>query len=205
MRLGTENRNKTIAAAVLLVIGVVLFMRTLQTPAPGAAAAPAAAPPRASTAADTPRPSTRERKNYVAAAITPTLDPRLRLDLLKGSEDTRYEGSGRNIFAERPVEIPTPVQAACKGDPKCRAGKVVASSQPPPGPPPPPPIDLKSYGWASKPGEQKRIFLSRGQDVFVAAEGDIVARRYKVVKIEGNQVVIEDLLSNNRQSIPLQS
>src|SRR5262249_53654925 len=42
-----------------------------------------------------------------------TLDPSLRLDLLKASEDTKYEGAGRNIFrvfVEIPKAITPPVQ-----------------------------------------------------------------------------------------------
>jgi hypothetical protein len=49
----------------------------------------------------------------------------------------------------------------------------------------------------------KRIFLAQGEDVFIAREGDIVDRRYKVVRISGTAVEILDVLSNNRQSIPL--
>jgi len=62
---------------------------------------------------------------------------------------------------------------------------------------------LKFYGFASKPGEPKRVFLSQGEDVFIAGEGDIVDRRYKVLRITPTQVEIEDVLNNNRQNIPL--
>ena len=68
---------------------------------------------------------------------------------------------------------------------------------------PPPPINLKFFGFASKPGEAKRIFLSQGEDVFIAGEGDIVNRRYRVLHISPAAVDIEDVLNNNRQSIPL--
>ena len=70
-------------------------------------------------------------------------------------------------------------------------------------PPPPPPINLKFFGFASKPGEGKKIFLSEGEDVFIAAEGDVVNRHYKVLRISPTSVEIEDVLNNNRQSIPL--
>jgi hypothetical protein len=73
----------------------------------------------------------------------------------------------------------------------------------PPPPAPPPPIDLKFYGYATPAGGTKRIFLAQGEDVFIAREGDIVDRRYKVVRISGTAVEILDVLSNNRQSIPL--
>jgi hypothetical protein len=62
---------------------------------------------------------------------------------------------------------------------------------------------LKFYGFATPTGGTKRIFLAQGEDVFIAKEGDIVNRRYKVVRISPNAVDILDVLSNNRQSIPL--
>jgi len=39
--------------------------------------------------------------------------------------------------------------------------------------------------------------------VFIALEGQIVDRRYKVVHINPASVEIEDVLNNNRQTIPL--
>ena len=52
-------------------------------------------------------------------------------------------------------------------------------------------------------GEPKKIFLSQGEDVFIATEGDIIDRRYKVLRIYPMSVEIEDVLNNNRQQIPL--
>jgi hypothetical protein len=62
---------------------------------------------------------------------------------------------------------------------------------------------LKFFGFASSPGEPTSVFLGNGDDVFVAREGEIVNRRYKVMKINPKSVEIEDVLSNNRQTIPL--
>jgi len=45
--------------------------------------------------------------------------------------------------------------------------------------------------------------LSQGEDIFVAKEGDIVDRRYRIVKINANSVDVEDVLTNNRQTLPL--
>jgi hypothetical protein len=70
-------------------------------------------------------------------------------------------------------------------------------------PPPPPPILLKFYGFASKAGEPRKVFLSKDGDVFIAGEGDIIDRRYRVLRITPVSVEVEDVLSNNRQSIPL--
>ncbi len=120
------------------------------------------------------------------------LDPTLRTDLLKDEEETKYESKGRNIFLLQ-TELPKPITPPI-AQPETELYK---------GPPPPPPINVKFFGFANRPGESKRIFLSRGEDIWVAKEGDIVDRRYKIVKINANSVEIEDVLSNNRQSIPL--
>jgi hypothetical protein len=47
------------------------------------------------------------------------------------------------------------------------------------------------------------VFLSEGDDIFIAGEGDIVDRRYKVLHISPMSVEVEDVLNNNRQQIPL--
>jgi hypothetical protein len=47
--------------------------------------------------------------------------------------------------------------------------------------------------------------INQDQDVFIAAEGDIVDRRYKIVKIATGSVDIEDILNDNTQTIRLSS
>jgi hypothetical protein len=196
LKLGAENRTKLIAAISLMVIAVIvlLFNFSGSTPSPTTAAAPVApvAP------VTTPRPVTASRstgktRSKKVSAAAHSLDPTLRYDWLKGSEDTKYEGTGRNIFQAQ-AEIPTPVASAVT--------EKEADTGPPP-PPPPPPINLKFFGFASKPGEAKKVFLSEGEDVFIAAEGEVVNRHYKVLRISPTSVEIEDVLNNNRQSIPL--
>jgi hypothetical protein len=198
VKLGAENRTTLMTAVVLLVVAVVLGARFVGSLGGGSSSA--AAPPStiAPVPAETLAPQ-RTPKGHSSAkkpASARSLDPTLRFDLLKASEETKYEGTGRDVFRAF-VEIPKILTPPVR-DPK------VADNTPPP-PPPPPPIDLKFYGFAiSKPGEAKRIFLiSHDQDVFIAKEGDIVDRRYKVVRISPNAVEILDVLSNNRQSIPL--
>jgi hypothetical protein len=125
----------------------------------------------------------------------PRLDPTLDLDLLRQNEQIKYAGTARNIFMAG--SMPTPL-----GDGTDRHKKK-PEPPPPPQPVPPPPINLKFFGFASKAGEPKRIFLSSGEDIFIASEGDIVNRRYRVLHISPAAVDIEDVLNNNRQSIPL--
>jgi hypothetical protein len=193
VKVGTENRNKLIAAAVLGVIALVLVGRMLFPSVPSEPEATGVVP------ALSPQPARPAGKTR-AGAHRPTgpphsIDPSLRYDWLKASEDTKYEGNGRNIFMAQ-AEIPQPV-----ANPQTDAEK--EKEKGPPQPPPPPPINLKFYGFASKPGEPKKVFLSQGEDIFIASEGQIVDRRYKVLRISPVSVEIEDVLSNNRQMIPL--
>jgi len=194
VNLGTENRNKLIAAAVLGVIALVLIGRMLLPSAPSEPEATMVAPV---AVAPPSRPLGKGRFGAHRPAAGPphSIDPSLRYDWLKTSEDTKYEGNGRNIFLAQ-AEIPQPVAPGQTDAEKKKA-------QGPPPPPPPPPINLKFYGFASKPGEPKKVFLSQGEDVFIASEGETIDRRYKVLHISPMSVEIEDVLSNNRQMIPL--
>jgi hypothetical protein len=72
------------------------------------------------------------------------------------------------------------------------------------GPPPPPPINLKFFGTAKRGNGAMQAFLLSGEDVYLAAEGDIVARKYKVGTITANGVQVTDLQNNNTQMLPVQ-
>ncbi len=197
MKLGSENRNKLIIAVVLMVVAIGLIAQWLfssggtSSSAATISSSPATAIPIAPSVT-----APRGGRTSKPIRVERSLDPTLRFDLLRESEDTQYEGKGRNIFRAEAEVIPKPIASPMKHQ----------SYVPPPqptGPPPPPPIPLKFYGFASRPGEPKKIFLSQGDDVFIAGEGDIVDRRYKVLQISPTSVEVEDVLTNNRQSIPL--
>jgi hypothetical protein len=197
MKVGAEDRNKLIVAIVLMALAVLSvgywFMNMGGSPSSAASAAAPVVP----IAMPKQRTNARVRVGAKKVALARSLDPSLRYDWLRISEDTKYSGSGRNIFRAQ-AEIPTPQGSGVTDKPK---GPEVAAGPPPP--PPPPPINLKFFGFASKPGELKKVFLSQGEDVFIAHEGDIVDRRYKVMRISPIAVEIEDVLNNNRQSVPL--
>jgi len=185
VKLGTENKRKTIIAGVLVIVAAVLLVRTFtgggeDTPAPAQSTVTSAQHGSSQTGHKAPR-----------ALLAHSLDPSLRFDLLKSAEDVTYKGTGRNIFrSEAPLpEIPTPLP------PDPHPG--------PAAPPPPPPIDLKFYGFAGPKGGSKRIFLLKGEDIFLAKEGDIVDRRYKIMHISPNSVEVQDVLTNNTQTLPL--
>ncbi|HUK88171.1 MAG TPA: hypothetical protein VLT85_10945 [Terriglobales bacterium] len=187
MRLGTESRGKVIAAVIMGALALVLLVHML-LPASPATPAPAARPQ--------PQEAGRPGARRGAAAATASLDPTLRLDLLQASENTDYAGSGRNIF--RPYEPPPP-PVSPKDRNKQAESCILLHPGCPDYVPPPPPITLKFFGFASGAGGAKRVLLADGDIVFVAREGDIVNRRYKILKISSNSVEVEDVLNNNRQ------
>jgi hypothetical protein len=129
------------------------------------------------------------------------LDPTLRMAAMLVTESLVYSGGGRNIFSASsvPVAIPKPIVPV-------RTGKALPPGPPPPppGPPPPPPIDLTFFGTATAANGARRAFLLHGQDVFLASDGDVVQRRYKVITVSANSIVVEDMANNNRQTLPLQ-
>jgi hypothetical protein len=208
VKLGAENSKKTMVAVGLFVVALFLVLRMFTFGGPSTAAAPATTTRATNTMPAAPGRRTTSRRGNLApkpkstGPLTPSLDPRLHLSELEQTENTDYTGKGRNIFLAQATDvvIEKPVAPAFKKDAK-------AAPPPPPQvytPPPPPPIDLKFFGFASTQGV-KRVFLAKGDDVFVASEGDIVNRRYKIMKINNNNIEVLDVLNNNRQTIPLTS
>jgi hypothetical protein len=184
---GAQNKKKVIAMAVLLAIAIPLALYNFKDFFWGSNTS--AAPPAPSAAPRTKIPG--------ALPARDGSDPRLRLDILEASRKVKYEAGGRNIFTMEAVPVPTPVAPPRPPGPP-------APDTPTPTPPPPP-IPLNYYGYASKSAEPRKIFLQQkgSQELFVAAQGDIVARRYRVVQITPNSVTMEDVLTNNRQVIQL--
>ena len=196
MKIGTENRTKTIIAAALLIVALFLVIRAFhggdEASSPAQSPAATASRPLPGSAAGQPKADATKTARKPQALLAQTLDPTLRFDLLKSSEDVTYKGTGRDIFRSQAEEaaIPKPLP------PEIHPGAVT--------PPPPPPIPLKFYGFASRKDGNKRIFLSKGEDIFVAKEGDIVDRHYKIVHIGPNSVEVQDVLTNYPpQTLPL--
>ena len=196
MKLGTENKKKMIWLAVLGPIAILVFAYEVLPEFMGSSSAPNSRAQAAAPVPTSPRASVRPTKGG-KKVYGENLDPTLKLDLLASAEQTIYEGNGRNIFVSHAEDIPTPKGPGVTDKP-------VQPQYVTPAPPPPPPIPLKFFGFASKPGEAKKIFLQQNEDIFVAGEGEIVNRRYKVVRISPTSVEIQDMVgSGPPQNIPL--
>ena len=188
MKIGAENKKELIIMACLLAVAIPLIIYTVYNMSSGGASA-------AEPAATAARP---QGKPGGLAMAPNNLDPTLHKEILENSRKVKYEAGGRNIFtmlAEIPPVIKNPVITGPTPTPL------------PPTPTPFPPIPLKFFGMENKPNEPRRVFLAEGDaasgTVFVAKQGDIVDRRYRVVQINAATVVIEDVLTSNKQTIPL--
>ena len=186
MKIGTENKKAVRWMVALLALALLVGIYDLWDFGTSSAAPPA---PNV--------PSAVQQKKGPQVAVDPNLDPRLRWDILAASQNKKYE-AGRNIFTLQEM----PKIEKVEGSVREPIGVPMPPTPTPP--PPPPPIRVKFYGFAlNKPGEPKRIFLADQDEVFVAKQGDIVERQYKVIQINNTSVIIEDVLNNNRQPIPL--
>lgn len=216
MSLGASDRDKIIRFGViggaLLITAVYgyLQLRTPDAPAPVVAPSITIAPVKttpagSSRATTTSAPSGVVTRGAAATKVGTTssqYDPSLRMGAMLVAESLKYSGTGRNIFSDTAVppvaaipKILAPVRTNVPVAPPVQQAYV---------PPPPPPIDLKFFGTATKADGSRQAFLLHGDDVFLAATGSIVQRRYKIGVISANTVEVEDLTNNNKQSLQLQ-
>ena len=140
-----------------------------------------------------------------------TIDPALKLDLLARVAAVKLEGGDRSLFEFS--QAPPPKSAEVKILPgpikpvKPEPDKTTSEPEKPvePAKPKPPPINLKFYGYSDAVRQGvKRAFFLDGDDILVAGEGELIKRRYKVVRIGTNSALVEDVEHKNEQTIPLE-
>jgi hypothetical protein len=199
LKVGTEDKTKVYLASGLGLVMLVLLGRFLwQTfgPSPTPEVAPVAVVAPAQPVS-TGSSASRSASAHPATKLTglAALDPTLHPEIMKQAESLEYSGRGRNIFSltSAPVDIPKPI---------AHVRQAAVNTGPPP-PPPPPPINLGFYGYAAEKGGQKQAFLLKGDDIFIASEGDVVDRRYRIGKIGPASVQVEDIPYHNTQTLPL--
>ena len=142
------------------------------------------------------------------------IDPTLRTELLTKVRAVTFEGVGRDLFRfrERTKVRVAPLTAATVKEAQSRlkeaanrsksinAKKSIARESIAP------PIKWKYYGFAnSSKDARKRAFLIGDEDqVFIATEGDVFKKRYLVIRIGVNSIIVEDLEFKDQQSLPLE-
>jgi hypothetical protein len=141
-----------------------------------------------------------------------TIDPTLRTDLLARLGGIQIQGGSRPLFefsAPPPPKAPDPGKIIPAKPVTVAKPVAVAAAPPPPATsttpvkPSAPPIPLKFYGFTAARAGAKRAFFLENEDVFVASEGELVKKRYKVVRVNLNSVVMEDTEYKQQQTLPL--
>jgi hypothetical protein len=221
--LGAEPKKVALLAAVVAIAGFVYLYNRNPSEGPASAPIPSRAPVTTGTAVfRTDKPAFRVAQNAASGArefrpslkiknIEPSsIDPTLHLDLLAKLKTVVVDASSRSLFEIGPAPA---AEIGVKEPDKIAIARPVYGPQLPPPvvvPPEPkaPPIPLKFYGFVnkSKVGDKRAFFLD-GDDIVIAAEGDMVKKRYKIVRIGINSAVVEDtqFKSNNQQTLPLEA
>jgi hypothetical protein len=188
MKVPVEDREKFLIACVLMAVALLLAGRWVigwdlsRVPVFGMVT------PAAVTHDKTVRPISGAGQN---ADRLRSIGRGLRTGDLLATESSHYEGSGRDIFRVL-VEIPPARTPPEREEQRPDPPKVFSL----------PPIPLKFFGFTRMHGT-RRIFLSKDEDVFIASEGDIVDRRYRIVRIAPSSVEVEDMLNSHRGRILL--
>jgi len=126
------------------------------------------------------------------------------------------DGTSRSLFE---ISASPPVQLAVNEPARIPVAKpfvLYGPKAPPPPPPPPPtpnapPIPLKFYGFVNpaRPDIKRAFFTDQaGEDVMIAGEGEIIKKRYKVLRIGVNSAEVEDTEfkgNNTKQTLPLET
>ncbi|MCZ6752428.1 MAG: hypothetical protein O7E51_11435 [Acidobacteria bacterium] len=201
MQIGTQERGKLIALLALAAICAFFVYRNFFLPEEPRLSAGSNALGDADAAADSApgsrRASSPSRDGTLSQQQLAALDPTLRVDLLERSKHVKYAGESRNIFQ---FYTPPPPSAPA-------AAPMIESpvpARPSPSAPQPLDIPLKFYGVASRPGtSHKKAFLTDGEDIFIGEEGDLIAKRYKIIQIRMNSIEMEDSRDKRRQQLPL--
>ena len=204
LKLGVQEKKWKIYAAAGLGVVVVGLASALKDFFGGNSAAPAtpiaavASPPRAPQRQDSSTASTASHEATKVASTPSTSTPRC----IPSSWPRPSRLNTLATAATSSRSPPCPSISPNRSQPARLNSNQVAQTGPPP-PAPPPPIDLKFFGYSSRQSGVRRAFLLKGDDVFIASEGDVVDHRYKVVKIAPMSVEVEDIPYANTQNLPL--
>lgn len=179
------NRWGIIALGVVclgLVGHLVMQFRDLAPGHSKAKAAPASAPARRAEKATAP-----------AVEDLAKYDPAVRFEALNKLDSRPLPDEDRNPF-EDVGGMASPMTMA-----SAPTGPIA-----PAGPPPPPPIPLKAVGYNDMPGGKKQAMITNNDELVMAYEGDVIAGKYKVLRIDPSMVLIEDSETHKTVELPYQ-
>jgi hypothetical protein len=133
------------------------------------------------------------------------VDPTIRTDLLKKVQAVELAVGTRNLFQmgvpPKPPELPAGPETIVNVRP---VGPVAPAPPAPPPAPVDPPVQLKFYGYSTvvRNGKKTGYFMD-GEDIAIAGEGEMVKRRYRVLRIMAKTVQIEDTEAKRTIVLPI--
>lgn len=229
MKLGAEPKQVAILAGILCVGLYFYFTSGPDVPAEAkgqqAKRAAAAMPAPSSVRQPAPKAVAAKRGNSSLQDFKPslkppkegldpaTVDPSLRSDLLAKVQRVNLAGGSRSLFdfGQAPIpKEPTPPKIIPRNPlvdaVKASLGGPATPTVPiTPASPPKTPIPLKYYGFQGGPRQaSKRAFFLEGDEIRIASEGELIGKRYKVVRIGLTSAVLEDTQQSYEQTLPLE-
>ena len=150
-------------------------------------------------------------KRVVTADASPNLqddpiiqvpNPHIRMEEIGRARGTEYKGSGRNPFS--PAAPPATVAKTIQAEKKFQN----YGPQPKPPDPPLPPLTLppnvKFYGFGTVPnGTSRRAFLHDGDEVQILGEGDVLLKRFRIIRIGNDHIEFEEISTGRTGTAPL--
>lgn len=133
------------------------------------------------------------------------IDPTLRLDLLEKVRAVRPETGGRNLFESGPAlaqnlppipkmqpMMPKAIAPMTSAMPSTNLNLAVH-------------VPFKYYGFArpALKGDANRGFFMEGDNILMAAEGDVLEKRYLIVALNPNTAKVEDMQLKQGQDLPV--
>ena len=139
-------------------------------------------------------------------------DPLLLMAELR-AQRPEYEKEMRNLFSFYSPPPPVPVlpteveeeepSSPVCGDALCEEGENSRTCPSDCGPPPPPEIALRYIGYLQE-KDGAVVFLTDGRDIFMGRVNDVIANRYRIIRITNEDVELGFLNINQSRTIPFQ-
>jgi hypothetical protein len=128
-------------------------------------------------------------------------NPSLHKAGVEQARKTEYKSSGRNIFSrEIPIPPPTPAQIKAKNDERNRVPQPVPVEIKRVSP-----LPVKFFGYGTVPNGTARLaFFSDGEDPIVVQEGELLMKRFRILKIGNTSLEYEEVSSGLRGTATLE-
>lgn len=132
-------------------------------------------------------------------------NPHIRMEQIGVARSAEYKGSGRNPFSPTAAPAAPGVKIAKQAERFEKYGPWPK----PPDPPPPPltlPPNVKFYGYGSSlTGPARRAFFHDGDNVQILGEGDVLLKRFRIIRIGNDHIEFQEISSGRVGTAPLEA